>query len=115
MNKCTECGHCCVVFTHVAISEFEAKLRGIKTESIKKHYPKHKGKKELRIKRKEVFYGPLGYTVFICYYFDLDTRLCSIYQNRPDICRKYNCEWDPKVRPEWEALIRGDSAQCLYH
>lgn len=108
MNKCTECGHCCVVFNHVGISEFEAELRGIKIARDKKN--------GTHIKRKEVFWGVLGYTVFICYYFDLDTRLCSIYQNRPDICRKYiHCEWDPKLRAEWEALIRGDFAQCLHH
>lgn len=115
MNKCTECGHCCVIFNHVGISEFEAKLRGIKTERDKKN--------GLRIKRKEVFWGSLGYTVFICYYFDLDTRLCSIYHNRPDVCRNYMCEYDPKkymnardikVQAEWEALIRGDYAQCLW-
>ncbi len=23
----------------------------------------------------------------ICHYYDLDSRLCSIYENRPEICR----------------------------
>lgn len=107
MNKCTSRGHCCVIFTHVGISEGEAKLKGIKIDCGKKD--------EIRVKRKEVFYGPLGYTVFICWYFDLDTRLCSIYWNRPEICRKYRCDWDTKVQAEWLALERGDAAQCLWN
>ena len=120
MNKCTECGHCCVVFNHVGISEFEAELRGIKIDEDKEN--------GMHIKRKEVFWGVLGYSVFICEYFDLDPRLCSIYQNRPDVCRNYICEWDPKkypiskykdvrdikVQSEWESLLRGEYAQCLH-
>ncbi|MFW2150399.1 YkgJ family cysteine cluster protein [Acinetobacter gyllenbergii] len=23
----------------------------------------------------------------VCHYYDLDTRLCGIYENRPEICR----------------------------
>lgn len=96
-----------MIFTHVGISEGEAKLKGIKIERGKKD--------DFRVKRKEVFYGPLGYTIFICWYFDLDTRLCSIYWNRPDACRKYNyCDQDKRVQAEWLALMRGDSAACLW-
>ena len=106
MNKCIDCGHCCVIFNHVAISEGEAKRRGIKTV--------HDKKGGLRVKRKEVFYGPLGYTIFICYYFDMDTRLCSIYHNRPEVCRRYNCDHDTKVQANWLPLMRGEYAACLY-
>ncbi len=106
MNRCVNCGHCCVIFTHVEISEGEAKLRGIKIDLSEKDRP--------RVKRKEVFCGLLGYTVFICWYFDLDTRLCSIYYNRPEMCRKYRCDWDTKVQSEWLPLMRGEYAACLY-
>ena len=95
-----------MIFNHVGISEGEAKLKGIKIERDKKG--------DFRVKRKEVFYGLLGYTVFICWYFDLDTRLCSIYYNRPDTCRKYRCDMDTKVQSEWLPLMRGEYAQCLY-
>lgn len=106
MNKCSGCGHCCVIFTHVAISEGEAKLKGIKIDRDKTD--------GLRVKRKEIFYGPLQFSFFICWYFDFDTRLCSIYYNRPDTCRKYRCDQDTKVQSEWLPLMRGDFAQCLW-
>lgn len=96
-----------MIFTYVAISEGEAKLKGIKIERGKKG--------ECRVKRKEVFWGVLGYTVFICYYFDLDTRLCSIYHNRPDACRRYDCKADKRVQASWLPLMRGESAACLWH
>lgn len=105
MKKCTECGHCCVIFNHVPISEFEAKMRGIRTQ---------KDNGELYVKRKRVFWGAIGCEVYICWYFDLETRLCSIYHNRPTICRKYNCGWDQTVQNEWEKLIRGEDAACLW-
>jgi len=106
MNKCTDCGHCCVIFTHVGISEGEAKLKGIKIERDKKG--------GFRVKRKEVFFGPLGYTVFICWYFDIDIRLCSIYHNRPDTCRRYRCDMDTKVQANWLPLMRGEGVPCLW-
>lgn len=108
VNKCTDCGHCCVIFTHVAITEGEAKLKGIKTERAKAD--------GCRVKRKEVFWGQLGYTVFICWYFDLDTRLCSIYYNRPETCRKYNyCDKDKRVQGQWLKLMRREGAACLWN
>jgi len=107
MNKCTDCGHCCVVFTHVGITESEAKLKRIKIDRNKKH--------GTRVKRKEVFHSLLGYTVFICWYFDLDTRLCSIYYNRPDICKKFYCTQDTTVQSQWLPLMRGEFVQCLRH
>jgi len=114
MKKCTECGHCCVIFNLVRISKFEAKLRGLKTERTKSFFPEYEDKNELRLKRKRVFWGAIGKWIYVCEYFDIDTRLCSIYQNRPDICRKYVwCEQDKRVQSEWEALIRGENAQCL--
>ena len=94
-----------MIFNYVAISEGEAKLKGIKIDR-KKH--------EIIVKRKEVFFGPLGYTVFICWYFDLDTRLCSIYHNRPDVCRKYRCDQDTRVQSQWLPLMRGEGAACLW-
>ena len=90
----------------MGISGGEAKLKGIKTERDKDG--------ELRVKRKEVFYGPLGYTVFICWYFDFDTRLCSIYQNRPETCRNFDCKTDKRVQANWLPLMRGDFAPCLF-
>ena len=115
MKKCTECGHCCVIFNHVAVSRFEAELRGLKVVLAKKIFPKKENKKdEFILKRKRVFWGAIGKWVYVCEYFDIETRLCSIYQNRPDICRKYiYCDQDKRVQTEWEKLIRGDDAQCL--
>jgi len=99
-------------------------LRGLKIVHAKKIFPKKENKEdEFILKRKRVFWGAIGKWVYVCEYFDIDTRLCSIYQNRPDVCRKYMCEYDPKkymdardikVQAEWEALIRGDYAQCLW-
>lgn len=118
MNKCTECGHCCVIFNYVAMSKFEAEMRGLKVEEMSKIFPDPEGGQRkrggmLRLKRKRVFWGAIGKWVYICEYFDIDTRLCSVYYNRPNICRKYDCERDQRGRAEWEKLFRGEHAQCL--
>ena len=101
-----------MIFTHVGISEGEAKLKGIKVVEDKIDCDKKLG---FRVKRKEVFWGLLGYTVFICWYFDLDTRLCAIYQNRPETCRRYRCDHDSQVQANWLPLMRGEFPACLWH
>lgn len=95
-----------MVFNCVGITEGEAKLKGIKIDRDKEH--------GIHVKRKEVFWGPVGYTVFICWYFDLDTRLCSIYQNRPETCRRYDCKADKTVQGQWLPLMRGEGVACLW-
>ena len=104
-----------MIFNHVKVSKFEAELRGLKIVHAKKIFPKKENKEdEFILKRKKVFWGAIGKWIYVCEYFDIETRLCSIYQNRPDICRKYiYCDQDKRVQNEWEALIRGENAQCL--
>lgn len=28
-------------------------------------------------------------------------KICSIYETRPNTCRKYQCAWTQKILPEW--------------
>ena len=113
MNKCSGCGHCCVVFNLIPVSKLEVEMKKLEVDKVKDLFPNYEGECELRLKRKRVFWGTMGRWVYVCQYFDVDTRLCRVYRNRPDVCRRYDCEGDERCTSEWEMLCRGEKAQCL--
>ena len=67
-HPCKGCGECCSQF--LPITNFEI-------EGIKEY-----------ISRNNI--SPV-YQPIMCPFFDMDSRLCKIYQVRPFICRKYDC------------------------
>lgn len=49
--------------------------------------------------------APDGYCVFL----DRETQLCSVWENRPELCRAYSCNTDPllqvAVRENWTDVV----------
>lgn len=70
------------------------------------------------LKRKKVFLGEFGREVYMCYYLDPDKRICTIYPDRPDVCRdkKVSCQNSDYLRrtvnSQWLKLKNGTAA-CL--
>ena len=67
-HPCKGCGECCSQFLPVTDMEIRA---------IKKYAKDHEIKP--------------NYQPIMCPFFDLNTRLCKIYEARPYICKKYDC------------------------
>ncbi|MCX6674685.1 MAG: YkgJ family cysteine cluster protein [Methanothrix sp.] len=40
-----------------------------------------------------------------CIHFDMDGKRCTIYENRPVVCRTYNCRDDNRIWQDFEAEI----------
>jgi uncharacterized protein len=89
--NCATCpGYCCS-HSRIAISEFDiqrlAKHFGLSFEAAKQKFTYHYQTKEvdeqlLRHKKDHIYKS-------ICRFFDTDERRCTVYEARPNVCRKY--------------------------
>ena len=77
-GKCSQCGQCCANF--LPMSEKELKI-------IKRYVKKHhiKPQKHLMPTVEPVM-------DFTCPFRDDQNRICTIYQQRPQICRSFKCD-----------------------
>ena len=116
MKKCERCGHCCVVCNLIPVESWEPEIKELKAVLAIDYFDSKHLEKDDRfiLKRKKIYWGEIGKEIFICYYFDLDKRLCSIYPNRPELCKKFNCTYAPIVNQQWQKLLRGEYAHCLW-
>jgi Fe-S-cluster containining protein len=87
---CLKCvGYCCSIYERVPTTKTDVKRlarhHGISPEQAQRRFTKiHSVTKERVLKRKP---DPiLGET---CMFFDLEKRLCSIYDGRPAVCREW--------------------------
>jgi uncharacterized protein len=89
--NCATCpGYCCS-HSRIAISEFDiqrlAKHFGLTFEVAKRKFTYHYQTKEvdeqlLRHQKDHIYKS-------VCRFFDTDERRCTVYEARPNVCRKY--------------------------
>lgn len=93
-NKCP--AYCCSIYERVQVTKRDlarlAKHFGVSVETAKRRYTK-KWEKEQVLKRvKDVIFEET------CMFLDQETRGCTIYHGRPEVCREYP-----------------DRARCVYY
>ena len=113
--RCEKCpGYCC---SHAAIAVSEADIRrlanhlGISPRLARKRYTyrytSESGTERILRHHKDTVYKS------VCRFFDRETRSCSVYEARPQVCRKYpygnKCGYY-----EWLAFERAHTADDTY-
>ena len=118
-NRCRRCGHCCVVYMNIPLAKEEAaeELYAKKRRSsIHSKYRERFGLSEWVVMRAKAFDSELGREVFACVYWDPASRECLIFEDRPQVCREFDCDDKCKgyyVRAVWRALNEGMEMECL--
>jgi uncharacterized protein len=87
---CLKCpAYCCAIYERVQVTKRDlnrlAKHFGISAEVAEKRYTKinkESGERVLRRKKDVIFKEA-------CQFIDLETRGCTIYHARPEVCREY--------------------------
>ena len=85
-KECVDCGKCCLE-TEMVVSEQDIELI-LKNNSLKDL------KKQDFIFRSKEGYSQLKNIGDHCYFFDVASKSCSIYENRPQGCRFYPLIYD---------------------
>lgn len=90
VNKCKHCGRCCIVCTDIQLTKEE------KCGNQYKMIPRRSknrlgGWSNMILERKQIWCEELKRPVFACFYFDQYTKKCSIYEDRPMVCRMFDC------------------------
>lgn len=96
--NCVECpGYCCSVYGTVTLSKFDAKRLakhlGVTVKRLLTKYTKKGEDGPSLIQSKDPLMGKS------CVFLDKETRGCTVYHGRPNICRKFPYEshcgyWD---------------------
>ncbi len=92
-NKCVNCGNCCLQ-TEMILSEKDIKL-------ILNKAPLNLSREDFTLKNSEGYYQ-LKNIKGLCVFFKKDTKLCKIYEFRPQGCRFYPLIYD------------FDNKKCIY-
>jgi uncharacterized protein len=87
---CSKCpAYCCAIYERVQVTKRDlnrlAKHFGVSAEVAEKRYTKinkESGERVLRRKKDVIFEEA-------CQFIDTDTRGCTIYHARPEVCREY--------------------------
>ncbi len=116
-KDCRRCGRCCIICTDIQLTREEVR------EGL---YPKRRrnrprggpvqGWSKWIMMRGIVYEPKLKREIFACVYWDPVTRDCLIYEDRPVVCRMYECvdEGAAKVHRIWLAINKGkETALCL--
>lgn len=118
-NGCKHCGHCCIVYGNIPLTKEEVAegLYAKKRRSPKySRYRKRFGLSKWVVVRGRVFDSELGREVFACVYWDPASRECLIFEDRPQVCRGFDCDDKNKgyyVHAVWRALNEGMELECL--
>jgi len=81
---CRRCGDCCHAFKLLGVSVFEAaKLNPKKTEKI--------SRSKFRIKKVKNYWTPKWFRAGACSFLRQNSG-CSVYENRPSFCKKFQCD-----------------------
>ncbi len=83
-EKCKDCGKCCLN-TEMMLSKKEIIL-------LLKNYPQDLQEEDFVLKNNEYF--QLKNVNGHCVFFDISTKKCKIYSNRPQGCRFYPLTYD---------------------
>ncbi len=79
--QCLKCGDCCHAKTIPLLTEDIERIS--KITDIKFYRTRNTGATVLNWKPHSDFY--------VCIFFNVQTKLCNIYQNRPFVCKEYYC------------------------
>lgn len=85
---CSKCpAYCCSIYERVEVTKRDlnrlAKYFKMTVEATEKRYTKmHSGERVLRRKKDPIF-------GMACQFLDHETRGCTIYHGRPNVCREY--------------------------
>lgn len=82
-GECSKCGNCCSTLLPLKSSEIEKLKRIIKTRNLKPH-------EQPRVLRTEPMFD-------LTCPFLTDEHECSIYDDRPYICRIFKCDTRPSI------------------
>jgi len=97
--ECKRCGHCCILHSTIILTQEEVNsgLYKVRKKTLDGDYV---------LKKKTVYVKKLGKYMGVCCYFDVRTKLCTIYENRPMACRREFCDGS-QYMAEWNALMGG--------
>ncbi len=112
---CLKCTAYCCTYTHIPTTKADikrlAKHHGVTEEQAKKKFTKKGDKENPRVLR----HRDDEHFVTACMFLDQETRNCTIYEGRPQICRDFPTQtrcgyydflmWEREVQddPEWVA------------
>ncbi len=106
--NCNECPSYCCSYPVIPAKRSDimrlARLKDITLEEARERYTDQEGKRGRKLKHKT---DPV-FKATVCTFLDLRTRLCTVYQSRPDICDNHpgdDCEWYD--RKNLETLMEG--------
>lgn len=108
-NECKKCGRCCIVIPEVRLTREES----YSDIYLSRNIP---NKKQHILMRKMFYCQELNKIVFCCIYLDVEKMLCGIYEDRPKVCRIYNCmdkRYTTQVHKIWKEMKEGMQANCL--
>jgi Fe-S-cluster containining protein len=85
---CTNCpAYCCSIYERVAVKQRDlrrlARHFGLTHEAAKDRFTKLHGRERVLRRQKDPILGRA------CMFLDVETRGCTIYEARPEVCRDY--------------------------
>ncbi len=85
---CSKCpAYCCSIYERVVVTKRDlnrlAKYFNLSVEATAKKYTKFFGKERILRRKKDVIFKEA------CQFLDPETRGCTIYHGRPEVCREY--------------------------
>jgi uncharacterized protein len=85
---CSKCpAFCCSIYERVEVKKRDlqrlARHFGVSVEVAEQRYTKRYGKERILRRQSDPLLGR------VCRFLDLETRGCTIYEGRPDVCRDY--------------------------
>ena len=110
--KCkVKCGLCCIVCTEIYLSIDEVESGKYKMQR-QQHEPSIKGWGDKSLKKVKKFVPELGGKTYCCFYFEPKTKACLTYDDRPYVCRQFNCRRTKRFKPQgiWAAVLDGKKA-----
>ena len=96
-SKCKQCGHCCIMFPTVILTDEEARsgLYEVRKKKLDGYYI---------LKRQTKWIPELKHMKGVCIYYDPKTHRCLIHNHKPKACRRSYCGGDGLVK-QWHNLI----------
>jgi len=116
-NGCRRCGHCCVVYMNIPLAKEEATEELYTKKRRSSMYRERFSLSEWVVVRARAFDSELGHEVFACVYWDPASRECLIFEDRPQVCREFDCDDKCKgsyARTIWKRLKEGMEMECLH-
>lgn len=108
--KCkVKCGLCCIVCTEIYLGIDEVESGKYKMQK-QRHKPTIKGWGDKSLKKVKKLIPELGKKTYCCYYYEPVTKVCLTYDDRPYVCRKFNCRRTKRFSPQeiWAAVLAGE-------